>query len=120
MRIQKTICPDATSGFISRLQHYFSLRARTLAILGFSTLFAVWVSADTPPSDRPPVVSPLDREQDQQSKLRLQEKIVWELEEQRRRALEESKKKSEDRKYEVSPGSQPMHNVPDSPVRSSD
>ncbi len=48
-----------------------------------------------------PLVTPVEVEQDLQTKLRLQEKIKHELEENRRKVLEESRRKSEKDEREV-------------------
>lgn len=62
-------------------------------------------SADTPPALPQLPVTPIDREQDLQNKIRLQEKIGRELKENRRRILEKSQEDSE--KYQPATPSLP-------------
>jgi hypothetical protein len=58
-----------------------------------------------------PIVTPLDKEQDLQNKLRLQEKITRELEENRRQIREKSQKKSKEGLSPKSPSRQVIDGV---------
>jgi hypothetical protein len=92
---------NARSSSISKLLNAFLL-------IGWALSFTPVAAAE----DAVPAVSPIDKEQDLQSKLRLQEKIARELEENRRRALEQAKEKSE----KGSDNALRQSNKPNSPI----
>jgi hypothetical protein len=80
----------------------FLMRAAALALLGITSLASVLANAEEPPNPPPAVISPLDNEQDRQQKIRLQEKISRELEENKRRIAEEKKERAKEQPFKPS------------------
>ncbi|MGY4535109.1 hypothetical protein ACVW0Y_004262 [Pseudomonas sp. TE3786] len=87
--------PGAMPILLNCLSLCFHFSLAGYAFYGAALLFSLPVNASEPASGGPPAVNPLDKEHDRQNKLRLQEKIRRELEENRRRILEPSNKGSE-------------------------